>query len=182
MKPVGWRLAPALILAGLLLAGCSGLPDDYRNALRNADGPAAMVCSHGVDSTLVSVLGIENPGDRSMEIRSVEFVDASPQPVDFGVLTVPANDNPFSGAGSTGVDDDLASDLQEVPVEVPPGFAAEIMVVLHPPADPTVVNYVKEIEVTVAVGDNVETATFESIRMAGTEDACDAFTLVTEES
>lgn len=176
-------LAATLLLAGFSTSGCCGLPDGYGDALRNAEGPAALSCSTSTDPSIVGVLGIKNPGERLMEIRSVEFADASPARVEFYVMEVPMGSNVINGIGSTaladGFDDSPPSatawrNRQTVPAEVRPGHDAEIVVVLDKPGDPTAVNYVNEIEVTVAVGKDTETARFASLRIAGTEAGCEA--------
>jgi hypothetical protein len=53
-------------------------------------------------------------------------------------------------------------------------MVGEIAVVLDPTGESGGVNYVNEIEVELAVGGDVEKRTFESLRMAGPESACEA--------
>ncbi len=176
--------APTLLLVSLLVSGCGGLPDGYGDALIDATGPVAVVCLSGTEPSVIGVLGIENPGELSMEIRSVDFTDASPQPVEYYVMEVPTGSgNVIGGVGGTalaeafGHSPQLAAawqDRQRLPTEIRPGFTAEVVIVLDRAVDPVAVNYVNEIEVTVAVGDQIETASFESLRMAGTAAGCEA--------
>lgn len=66
------------------------------------------------------------------------------------------------------------ADRQSVRAEVAPGVVGEIAVVLDPTGESVGVNDVNELEVELAVGDDVEKRTFQSLRKAGPESACDA--------
>lgn len=159
----------AMLTAGVVLIGCGGIPDSHRNALGIEQGVSGIrSCVGNTDSDgVIAIVGFDVPGDEPVVFEAVESVDASGAPVDVFVVNVPEGDTAFGAShlDTVGSDEALAAvwaARARPPADALPGHFAQLLAVLPPPNRPGAENRLGEFEITVRVGGDRETYTWQT--------------------